>query len=310
MAIESVEPEVVYHYTTMDTMLKIVQSKTIWASSMAYLNDTSEGQYFINQVRIRLPEFSKQRGYGSEFITEMSNDANKETPFQLRPYVASFSREDDSLPQWRSYCEHGNGVAIGFSVDCLKRVYFAEDNEIREIAVGFRDVKYTEKQLPDEVLDQEIIDTIEAADAVIQIAKGAESSSSLAREKVFRVLIEAHASYRKHLSFSHEREFRIVVNPIFVHPTPPLDFRPVRTTLIPYMKLRIPITRKDSEHLQFEPPSVVSLLSGRKRFQFIERVVIGPTPNMPLSLQAVHEYFNKMQMDVEVKPSDAPFREW
>jgi hypothetical protein len=37
------EPEVVYHYTTMETMKKIVDSESIWATSLNYLNDASEG---------------------------------------------------------------------------------------------------------------------------------------------------------------------------------------------------------------------------------------------------------------------------
>jgi hypothetical protein len=39
------EPEVVYHYTSMDTMIKIVESATIWATSISYLNDDSEREH-------------------------------------------------------------------------------------------------------------------------------------------------------------------------------------------------------------------------------------------------------------------------
>ena len=40
------EPEVVYLYTTMDTMVKIVTSGKIWATSISYLNDSSEGEHW------------------------------------------------------------------------------------------------------------------------------------------------------------------------------------------------------------------------------------------------------------------------
>ncbi len=307
METESDKPQVVYHYTTMDTMLKIVGSKTIWASSVDYLNDTSEGKHFIDQVRDRLPEFSNQRGDGSEFIPEMSKDAEIDLPFQFRPYVASFSSEGDSLPQWRSYCPNGNGVAIGFSVDCLKRAYVPQDKNNR-IALRFSPVKYTEKKPADEVIDQDISEIIKTTDAVITATKQNLLGFTPTRKQIFRILVEAEAGRRKHVSFLHEREFRIIVNLSYASPKPALDFRSARTTLIPFVKLEIP--EKDSGYEQFEQGSVASTLSGRRRFQFIYRVVIGPTPNKRLSLQAVREYFNGAGIDVEVAPSEIPFRDW
>jgi hypothetical protein len=41
---DTTEPEVVYHYTSMDTMTKIAKNAEIWATSINYLNDVSEGE--------------------------------------------------------------------------------------------------------------------------------------------------------------------------------------------------------------------------------------------------------------------------
>jgi hypothetical protein len=49
--------EVVYHYTTMGTMMKIAETASIWATSINYLNDVSEGDYFRELVRKRIPEY-------------------------------------------------------------------------------------------------------------------------------------------------------------------------------------------------------------------------------------------------------------
>jgi hypothetical protein len=35
-ALNAKEPDVVYHYTTMDTMTKIAQGASIWATSISY----------------------------------------------------------------------------------------------------------------------------------------------------------------------------------------------------------------------------------------------------------------------------------
>ena len=42
----SVIPRVVYHYTSMDAMLGIVEG-CIWATNIRYLNDVSEYDHFL-----------------------------------------------------------------------------------------------------------------------------------------------------------------------------------------------------------------------------------------------------------------------
>jgi hypothetical protein len=49
-------PEVVHHYTSMETFLKIVQSKQLWATSVAYLNDTSEQDHFFKRALARVDD--------------------------------------------------------------------------------------------------------------------------------------------------------------------------------------------------------------------------------------------------------------
>ena len=118
-------PDIVYHYTSIDTMMKIVASESIWATSVCYLNDTSEQSHFLNLVRSRIPHIkfatSEEREAAESFLNV------QEGGFANRPFIASFSAEADSLPQWRSYCNAGNGVAIGFSSNCLRRAAIKTD---------------------------------------------------------------------------------------------------------------------------------------------------------------------------------------
>jgi hypothetical protein len=37
-----VEPKLLYHYTTLDGLLGILDKKELWATGISYLNDTSE----------------------------------------------------------------------------------------------------------------------------------------------------------------------------------------------------------------------------------------------------------------------------
>lgn len=231
------EPEVVYHYTTMDTMIKIVESKAIWATSIDYLNDTSEGKHYLGLVRRRLQEFAKEY----DGLLKGFTDATKDDTFESRHFVASFSSEDDALPQLRAYCSNGNGVAIGFSVDCLKRAHIAAYRDTWKDAVGFFRVDYLPETVPSSVIEAEISRAIKATDDLQSSMRRHLPKFKSTREIVFRSIIERQACSKKHSSFSNECEYRLVVDPIYVDPSC-LNFRPTRTTLVPYVAPSIPET--------------------------------------------------------------------
>ena len=51
-------PEVVYHYTSMNALLGIVDGD-IWATNIQYLNDISEYTHFLELVKGRLPHLAR-----------------------------------------------------------------------------------------------------------------------------------------------------------------------------------------------------------------------------------------------------------
>jgi len=38
----------IYHYTSLEAMMRIVETKSIWATNCQYLNDIHETKYLIN----------------------------------------------------------------------------------------------------------------------------------------------------------------------------------------------------------------------------------------------------------------------
>jgi hypothetical protein len=49
---------------------------------------------------------------------------------------------------------------------------------------------------------------------------------------------------------------------------------------------------------------------GYSKLDFVAKVVVGPTTNMDLSIEAVKAFFRKLNLDVRVVPSSSPFRDW
>lgn len=300
------QPEVVYHYTTVDTMMKIVTSGKIWATSISYLNDSSEGEHFLRMVRRRLPDLLGQYQLRDAVLTELGDTVQ---PVEKRPFIASFSTEGDSLPQWRSYCPQGNGVAIGFRVSCLTRAKRARHDEKHPRGVRFRSVEYTADDTPE--LDGCIADIMRETDEDLAMAKGLFGPDfTLPREHLFTVYAESEACRRKHASFIAEGEYRLITDPLYTQ-LKDVEFRPVRSALVPYVELSIPdMSLLKMDYHEAELCGEFGMRGGYRKLDFVAKVVVGPTTNMELTIEAVRAFFRKLDLDVRVVPSSSPFRDW
>ena len=291
------EPEIVYHYTTVDAMMKIVQSRSIWATNMDYLNDTTEQEHFLALVRDRLPGFLHDRGIKGPYhfdnrevfdLGKWFTPPDERLPLHNLIFIASFSGEPDSLAQWRSYCPDGNGVAIGFSVAELKKAWVLDkaltekDDTTSYESNDFRAVEYIDKSMTDSI-DSVIAEAIKSAEEG-DFCIGLPVTSEERRHARFNGILRNEACTKKHASFHHENEYRLVVQPTAPPESNTLRFRSTRTTLVPF---------------------VVVHLEGR----FVERVVVGPTSNMGLSVQAVRAFFAQKLMCPDVASSAVPFRD-
>jgi len=100
---------VVYHYTSMEAFVSIVESDSIWLSDYSYLNDKTELVHGVKVVSDVINELLGQ-GVSKEQEGLLQAWLKKAAAPLQRVCVASFSGDGDSLSQWRAY---GN-VAIGF----------------------------------------------------------------------------------------------------------------------------------------------------------------------------------------------------
>ena len=107
-------PPILYHYTSQDGLFGILESKSIWASKIQYLNDETElnlgvqtATRIIKELLQDTPEPIKQK-----FLNFLSNDVQRIE--RTNVFVSCFSAVGDLLSQWRGYCPRGIGYSIGF----------------------------------------------------------------------------------------------------------------------------------------------------------------------------------------------------
>ena len=154
-------PLVVYHYTSIDSLLKMLDSKEVWATNVRYLNDVSEHSLFVRAASSRVSEFAKtHNGVDVGVFYQHDIDSSKfPVPFYELPFVTSFATKKDSLTHWRSYCPKESGVCMGFKTSALQkaRVRLPEKAEAGMIVPSpvFSRVQYVDPNNSD-VLDAEL----------------------------------------------------------------------------------------------------------------------------------------------------------
>lgn len=102
---EATEP--VYHYTSSQGLLGLVQTGCVWASEATSLNDLAEVRHGWDVVKAWLAQ--QPASEAVELLTEMAND-----PFEKKHevFVLSGSTARDDANQWRLYAQGGNGYAL------------------------------------------------------------------------------------------------------------------------------------------------------------------------------------------------------
>jgi hypothetical protein len=289
-------PDVVYHYTSLDAMTKIIETGTLWCTAISYLNDFSEREIVRSAVRVQL-EILQKGGALIDPALSLIDDpytqaGSRLSSFANETFVASFSSNNDSLTHWRSYCPQHSGVSIGFKKEALKN---ARLNEKRipgmlseDIALGR--VKY---------LDHEDWKTI---NGIIRLAihyatKSTERASTTpdpyTLAHYFSMYIDRIAVGSKLNAFEAESEYRLVLFGLFGRENN-LKFRTVRSTLIPYVEVFIPRTGSSVEV-----------------WDAVDSVTVGPTANMTLTARSVRAFLDiRGAHDVRLLTSGIPYRDW
>lgn len=104
-----------YHYCPTASFHSIVQTRTIWLSSLSQSNDYMEGR-LVDLAITRLSEADK---LDASVVTQIQ--ASVELIREIIDGLGfCLSEKSDLLSQWRGYANDATGIAIGFSKDYLQ----------------------------------------------------------------------------------------------------------------------------------------------------------------------------------------------
>lgn len=289
----STEPRYLYHYTSLDSLIKIIGSGIIWASNIHYLNDGREFAHALEVVRTKLNEYTDD--FTRDFFSRVHEMLMAQSSTNV--FVASFSEDGDLLSQWRAYCPPGRGVSIGFDESDLRQACEAQ---------GFRLVQCTYN--PDKqsaVAVQMVDELIEQFIEVEGLPRSEEDFGANCGElaSIFVENVNLRAPEMKDPAFAEEREWRIVSRPRAINDQS-VNYREGRSFIVPYLEFQLPVLRIPT--VREDVDATITLPKDSFRF------VIGPTPHRELSESALSAMlFSKgLRYQSSLRPSNVPYRSW
>jgi len=195
--------DTIYHYTDINGFKNIIESKKLWLSAVNNMNDFTETRWTDDKVFKELNKISKEQG-GVDKIDKMLNELYKLVQHNSpMPYICSFSKNKDSLSQWRAYADDGHGIAIGFN----KKSFGLEEAPpgmtaaTNHLSLGICDIVY------DEVRQDTLIK---------ETINGLLSNKNITDRNITDAAyyISKYSYVFKNPAFEEEKEVRIIHSPL------------------------------------------------------------------------------------------------
>lgn len=196
-----------YHYTSGETLIRIVQSRELWTTHIACLNDTKEFVYAFDRLREHIQaRITSARSAGIEYLLQgLVNLVADVEAVDYDVFVSCFSEKDDDLSQWRAYSGGEGDYTIQFDPDALRK---KSEKKIFLLRVEYSLEKQT--KLLDSLLDE-----LERIYVESEGANRAPDQKEWAKECIsfWMGAVFPFATVLKHPAFSGEKEWRLVYPP-------------------------------------------------------------------------------------------------
>lgn len=289
-SIEKNPPERLYHYTSIEGLKGILESRCFWASRIHFLNDTQEFKYSFDILKKVISEFLERlpkkalppRTPGQDewlrLFYDTINGMYLESDLLVKTPVCvfSFSPRGDLLSQWRGYCPSGGGYSIGFRTELL--IPWLETKKL-SLEPCIYDITEQEAIIRNEIIRK-------GDNLIKRVTFQPEDFEKIMRELLFEFFWEFSriASKLKHPAFYEECEWRIISEPV---DNKYMSFTIRKSMFLPYLSINF---------------------SDIKSFP-IDKIIIGPAPEQYLARLSLLGFLLKNGLKIPIKESSTPYRE-
>jgi hypothetical protein len=290
-------PKLLYHYSTLETIQKILEFDNIRLSHAEYSNDRHELVDAIKLVTAILASQAQSSASGMGSFCGQVEHAFRAGLADLDAYIFCMcaglggTNPQDMLSQWRAYAQDGRGGAITLDV------------------AGLTSITY---HLPGLRINPVIYDPATKTALVNAILAEGFSRHKHAGHAAVSETVEALvfcAPLMKHAGFLEEKEWRLIYVPRVGQALPVINFHPRRDFLAPYIDLKNlwTSTALASVQGQHSPPLNVPKPTGNPLIPIAE-VMVGPSAHQDLNVKSMKKVTSRFRVGVTVGSSQIPYR--
>jgi hypothetical protein len=316
--------EKIYHYTTWDGLIGIIESQSLWATNYKFLNDYSEVTLFKNKLVELLYPYTLEAYKTAlkihsgmkekiESVGGLAHIVHKDTEVFVNAqykatgddiYILSFCghHKDDNvnnnglLSQWRGYGIDG-GFILVFDTIKMEKLLEEEFGKFQYNIGHISDVIYSDNE---EYLEEEL------SASLITIAEDLKTlfnPETLRNPEVIPNLngypsfVSCITRY-KHCGFKEEHEVRVVALPTLFDQSFLDLVREEQVELKPEKQI------KYRRNKGYNTPYIALFEEGKTTLP-IERIIVGPHKDMQQRAASLRVMLRKQ--DIEISCSDIPY---
>ena len=210
--IEDIKNIKLCHYTSLDTLKKIIANKNLKFNSLSNMNDSSEGEILFNFLLNLLKNDSRFTGVAEKEINKI-----KEKTFN-DIFSFSFTSEYDDASQWDRYTDRDTGVCLISTIDKIGSLTIVT-SQSNPCSFSYGPIYYvnSEQDEYNHVLNCQLFATPAATHGVPfatpAATHGVPFATPAATHGVPDILsnLSSNSAFIKCLSFKNEKEFRIAI---------------------------------------------------------------------------------------------------
>lgn len=316
-----------YHYTSPNAFLSILQNQNLRFTDARFMNDKVELTYFI-KLLLDFIDKNKQKYplceeclYGLlanyaiddiknlkvnniDFDLDVSNISSSPFP-NKRVFVFCTSTDSDALNMWNYYVNNSNyqGYNIGININSLLKQFENIQNNPKKMIIYYGDVIYNpaeQYKAIDTFLRQREYVLKGHINAYSDFMQDANDRFLTFGKALLLLYIESHGVFYKHPCFSHEKEFRVVIE--------------IDKETVPHNEQEARQFFGDENGCMFENYTikngiVVPFLQVPFQRNLVKEITISPTTEFEIARAGIEELLKSLQYkNIVIKPSEIPIR--
>jgi Protein of unknown function (DUF2971) len=273
------EPLLLSHYTSVETVEKILKDDELWFSNPLYMNDLEEMRAGIGIGSQIFPQFAQNAAQTADrirYLVETFNHymAHLATEAALDTYVFCLCEHDLNdtnglLSMWREYGRKGNGAALVFNT---QKIRYQPHNPLLIVKVNYAPIEERMRQLEEHLIEWA---------RITRDANLPNDRLYLAAYAAF-IFVKSFSLVTKHHGFAEEREWRVIYVPERDprrYMQPRLDYFVGPRGVEPKLKFKFGATDVPQDGSAEE-------LTSSKLDNILQFILLGPTVSSPLARSA------------------------